>query len=137
MCLNFRLKPEKNSASPYRILNYNGFLFNRLRSVRRQPPSACNLSRARSIFYNLIIYSQPSGAIAAAAAPGGATAYAIPRVIQSTQATAQLQGGITYTAAGAVAAPQQITYAAGTPLLDPYQQAALTPNAYGVSSMAR
>lgn len=84
---------------------------------------------------------QPAGAIAAA--PAGATAYTIPqyattaRYIQAAPATqaaaaAQLQtGGIAYTAAGAVAAPQQIAYTAGTQLLDPYQQTAL-PNTYGV-----
>ena len=78
-----------------------------------------------------------------AASPAGATAYTIPqyattRYIQATPATqaaaaAQIQTGIAYTAAGAVAAPQQLTYAAatGTQLLDPYQQAAL-PSTYGV-----
>ena len=88
---------------------------------------------------------QPAGtAIAAATPAAGATAYTIPqyattRYIQATPASqaaaaAQIQTGIAYTAAtGAVAAPQQLTYAAaGTPLLDPYQQAAL-PNTYGVS----
>ena len=87
---------------------------------------------------------QPAAGTAIAAAPAGAAAYTIPqyattRYIQaapaSQAAAAQIQTGIAYTAASAVAAaPQQLTYAtAGTPLLDPYQQAAL-PSTYGVSS---
>nr|XP_018669196.1 RNA binding protein fox-1 homolog 3 isoform X2 [Ciona intestinalis] len=111
-------------------------------SLYQPAPTGYDLSALTAAVQGGSVFYQPT----AQGIPAGATAYTIPqyattRYIQAAPASqgataAQLQAGLAYTAAGAVptaAAPQQLTYATPTAILDPYQQAALTPGAYGAT----